>query len=48
LAETCTKHEIHRDAKVAKLITSITNTVSNQGSVNPVFNLDLERLIVFK
>ena len=44
LAETCTKHEIHRDAKVAKLITSITNTMSNQGSVNPVFNLALSEM----
>jgi hypothetical protein len=38
LAETCKLNEIDRDAKVAKLIASLTNTMSDQGSVNPVFN----------
>jgi E1A/CREB-binding protein len=37
-------NEIDRDAKVAKLIASLTNTMSDQGSVNPVFNSALADL----
>ena len=44
LAETCKLNEIDRDAKVAKLIASLTNTMSDQGSVNPVFNSALADL----
>lgn len=42
--QTCTKYEIEKDVKVAKLITSITNTMSDQGSVNPVFNSALSEM----
>lgn len=44
LADSCTKYEIEKDVKVAKLITSITNTMSDQGSVNPVFNSALSEM----
>jgi hypothetical protein len=35
LADSCSQHEVQRDVKVAKLVTSITNTMSDQGSINP-------------
>ena len=41
LAETCKLNEIDRNVK---LIASLTNTLSDQGSVNPVFNSDLADL----
>ena len=44
LADSCSQHEVQRDAKVAKLVTSITNTMSDQGSINPIFNSALSEM----
>ena len=44
LADSCSQHEVQRDVKVAKLVTSITNTMSDQGSINPIFNSALSEM----
>jgi hypothetical protein len=41
LADSCSQHEVQRDAKVAKLE---TNTMSDQGSINPIFNSALSEM----
>ena len=43
-ADSCQSNDIDKDTKEANLVASITNTMSDQSSVNHVFNADLSEM----
>ena len=44
LADSCQSNDIDKDTKVENLVASITSTMSDQGSVNHVFIVDLSEM----